>query len=264
MKTIQTLQSEADRLSDIAEKSAVKFVYSYLYRLNKHYSKIAQQHGVRVAEMRLNEITEQSLYEVYYKLYNKGGWYYANHQHTLLQKQKRFGIGFFSQLWQSYIQRQLKDPRITNKISQVTQTIKDEFRKLLLKASAENMTTQQIARLFSRELPVTRARALRIARTEMTNASSLGVDFAAETSQLKLYQVWIHSKVGNYRETHAAVNGQYRPKGTDFMIDGVNMSGPGDPRGGAVNVVNCRCRKSFLTEEGLKEFGLWKEEKLPQ
>jgi hypothetical protein len=61
MKTIQSLQNEEDRLSDIAEKSAVKFVYSYLYRLNKHYSKIAQQHGVIVAEMRLNEITEQSL-----------------------------------------------------------------------------------------------------------------------------------------------------------------------------------------------------------
>ena len=259
MKTIQALQNESDRLTDIAEKSAFKFVYSYLYRLNKHYSKIAQQHGIRVAEMRLNEITEQSLSEVYFKLYNKGGWFYANHQHTLLQKEKRFGVGFFSQLWQSYIQRQLKDPRITNKITQVTQGIKDEFRKLLLRASSENMTTQQTARLFSQELPVTRMRALRIARTEMTHASSLGVEFAAETSQLKLYQVWIHSKVGNYRETHAAANGQYKPKGTDFMIDGVNMSGPGDPRGGAINVVNCRCRKSFLTEGGLKEFGLWKE-----
>jgi hypothetical protein len=185
--------------------------------------------------------------------------HYANHQHTLLQKQKRFGIGFFSELWQAYIQRSLKDTRIGVKISNVTQTTISEFRNLLTKASAENMNTQQIARLFSKELPVTRMRALRIARTEMTHASSLGVDFAAETSQLKLYQVWIHSKVGNYRETHATANGQYRPKGTDFMIDGVNMSGPGDPRGGAVNVVNCRCRKSFLTEGGLKDFGLWKE-----
>lgn len=259
MKTIATLQREADRLTDIAEKSAYKFVYSYLYRLNKHYSKIAQQQGIKVAEMRLNEISERDLLEVYKKLYDKGGWFYANHQHTLLQKQKRFGIGFFSQLWQSYILRQLQDPRITNKITLVTQTIKDEFRKLLLKASSENMTTQQTARLFREEIVITKMRALRIARTEMTHASSLGVEFVAETSQLKLYQVWIHSKVGNYRETHAEANGQYRPKGTDFMISGVNMSGPGDPRGGAVNVVNCRCRKSFLTEEGLKEFGLWKE-----
>ena len=55
MKTIATLQNESDKLADIAEKSAVKFVYSYLYKLNKHYSKIAQQ-GSELASLHRKEV----------------------------------------------------------------------------------------------------------------------------------------------------------------------------------------------------------------
>lgn len=257
MKTIQTLQNEADRISNIAEKRAFEFVLKYLLTLNRQISVIARNQSIREAQNKVNSIN--GVKELYFQIYNKSGWYYANLQHTQLLKQKRMNISFYSAIWKSYITRQLNSTEIVKRIKDVTDNIKEQFRGLLQIANDNNYSTQQLSKLFQENISVSKMRALRIARTEMTHASALGAEFATDTIEgLDLYAVWIHSKVGNYRENHAAINGKYVKKGADFNVGDEKMKYPGDPRGGASEVVNCRCRVSYLTEEALKDFGLWK------
>lgn len=257
MKTITTLQNEADRISNIAEKRAFEFVLKYLLTLNRQISLIARTQGIKEATNKVNSIN--GVKELYFQIYNKSGWYYAQLQHTQLLKQKRMNNSFYSSIWKLFITKQLGSVEIVKRIKDVTDNIKEQFRDLLQTANDNNYSTQQIARLFQENISVSKMRALRIARTEMTHASALGAEFATETIQgLELYSVWIHSKAGNYRETHAAVNGKYVKKGQDFNVGGEKMKYPGDPRGGASECINCRCRVSYLTEEGLKSFGLWK------
>jgi len=257
MKTIATLQAEADRISNIAEKRAYEFVFKYLVTISKQISLVARTQGIAAANRKVNDIS--GVDKLYFQIYNKSGWYYAQLQHTQLLKQKRMNIGFYSAIWKTFITGKLKDIEIVKRIKDVTDNIKEQFRDLLLIANENNYSTQQIARLFQENISVSRMRAMRIARTEMTHASALGAEFATDTIQgLELYSLWIHSKVGNYRESHAEVNGKYVKKGQDFTVNGLKMKYPGDPRGGASEVINCRCRVSYLTEDALKSFGLWK------
>ncbi len=54
----------------------------------------------------------------------------------------------------------------------------------------------------------------------------------------------------NAREEHQAMDGTRVALGEDFVLpDGTRMSGPGDPRGGARNVANCRCTKSIAFKD---------------
>ena len=258
MKTIQTLQNESDRISNIAEKRAFEFVLKYLLTLNRQISVVARTQSINEATNKVNSIN--GVKELYSQIYNKSGWYYAQLQHTQLLNQKRMNISFFSTIWKAFMNKQLGSTEMVKRIVDVTENIKEKFRELLLTANKNNYSTQQTAKLFQDNISVSRVRALRIARTEMTHASALGAEFATETIEgLELYAVWIHSKVGNYRETHAAVNGKYVKKGEDFNVGGVKMKYPGDPRGGASEVVNCRCRVSYLTKEALQSFNLWKK-----
>ncbi len=257
MKTIQTLQNESDRISNIAEKRAFEFVLKYLLTLNRQISVIARTQSIKEAQNKVNSI--DGVKELYFQIYNKSGWYYAQLQHTQLLKQKRMNNSFYSAIWKAFIKKQLSSTEIAQRIKDVADNIKEQYRSLLQVANDNNYSTQQISRLFQENISVSKVRALRIARTEMTHASALGAEFATDTIQgLELYAVWIHSKVGNFRENHAAVNGKYVKKGADFNVGGVKMKYPGDPRGGASEVINCRCRISYLTEDGLKSFGIWK------
>lgn len=38
------------------------------------------------------------------------------------------------------------------------------------------------------------------------------------------------------------------PGNEDFIVGGLPMDGPGDPRGGASQCVACRCRKYYMSE----------------
>ena len=98
-------------------------------------------------------------------------------------------------------------------------------------------------------------RAARIARTETHSAAS----FASQEYNKKistqlgenLYKRWVSVSDARTRDSHARANGQVRQIDDDFQINGALMKYPGDPRGGAKNVVNCRCVVVYVDEEDL-------------
>ena len=121
---------------------------------------------------------------------------------------------------------------------------------------AENLTLPQITKLVSDKfLPISRNRAALIARTETHNAASyanhayhLTVEKDLGTKMLKK---WVATNDARTRSTHSQANGQVVDMSEDFTVGGVPMGYAGDSKGGAKNVINCRCVIVYADERDM-------------
>lgn len=92
--------------------------------------------------------------------------------------------------------------------------------------------------------------ALRIARTETTFASAYAAMRAASQSNLELTKEWIAAKDDRTRKDHRLENGQIVDFNDPFIMnDGSQLQYPGDPKGTASQVINCRCTIAFKAKK---------------
>lgn len=98
-------------------------------------------------------------------------------------------------------------------------------------------------------------RAETVARTEVISAYNGAATLGASQlpADVVAAQEWIATRDGRTREEHASADGQIVRVGESFDIGGAQMAYPGDPSGGAGNVVNCRCTVAFLTPDEFAE-----------
>ena len=102
--------------------------------------------------------------------------------------------------------------------------------------------------LRSRFNKLSKYQAERIVRTEATYAANLG----AERSALDMFgsdglqKEWLTSVDGRERASHRSTNGQVVDMDKPFNVGGELLMMPGDPRGRAANVINCRCAVAHL------------------
>ncbi|MFO8021005.1 MAG: hypothetical protein R6U65_00960 [Perlabentimonas sp.] len=87
-------------------------------------------------------------------------------------------------------------------------------------------------------------RAKRIVRTETTTASSIGNQAGINATGKNYIREW-SAAFSNTRDDHIEANGQRANKGEAYTGVVEGMMHPGDPAGGAANVVNCMCTESF-------------------
>ena len=118
---------------------------------------------------------------------------------------------------------------------------------------ADNLTLQQIAKLVSdKYLPISRTRAALISRTETHNAASFASNAYHSTIEketgVKMLKKWVSVSDGRTRPAHASANGQIVDMSEDFLVGGVPMGYAGDSKGGAKNVINCRCVIVYVDE----------------
>jgi hypothetical protein len=102
----------------------------------------------------------------------------------------------------------------------------------------------------------TPARARIIAATEIhASAMYSGYQVVNELQAaegFEYFKAWVPTVDDRTRETHAEMNpNEFIPLNQPFVIENMTMMYPGDPSGGAHNVINCRCiqveeRKEFL------------------
>ena len=261
MLNIEEIFQENNRLIDKAEKKAQRIVYTHLSNIFKTVKTSATQRSIAQALFEVELIRVSDFKLIYQEIYQEVGFAMYQLEASRLEKYKKSSpVSFFSEIWRQYVLRALNTQEITERITRVTQTTKDLVRSLLIQAQTNRLAPREIARLFQQnELNFSNIRALRIARTETTYAAALGTEFAAQNSQLTLYKIWNHYKHGNYRDSHAAINKQYVPISGKFTLpDGIKMRIPGDPAGGAKEVINCRCNYTNLTMDALVELGYWK------
>ena len=128
--------------------------------------------------------------------------------------------------------------------------------KIIEQGRADNLTLPQIAKLVSDKfLPISRARAALIARTETHSAASFANHSYHKTVQedlgMKMLKKWVATNDARTRPTHAAASGQIVDMDEDFTVGGVPMGFAGDSRGGAANVINCRCVIVYADERDM-------------
>ena len=91
----------------------------------------------------------------------------------------------------------------------------------------------------------------RIVRTE----SALASNYATQQSALQIFpgsqmsKEWIAGSDARVRPDHAEADGQIVKFDEMFIVGGEKLEYPGDPRGSASNVINCRCSTAPIPDE---------------
>lgn len=100
-----------------------------------------------------------------------------------------------------------------------------------------------------------RFRALRIARTETLGIYNSATDASIRETGIKFNRIWSTTLDLRTRRRkkksvfdHWVVDGQKRKQNEDFDVSGEALSYPGDPKGSAGNIINCRCVLMYLRD----------------
>lgn len=141
-------------------------------------------------------------------------------------------------------------------LSGISANMAKRVEKIIQEGRQEGLTLSQIADNISTKLrPISRARAATIARTETHNAA--GFAHHKYYKQVEsdyggiIVKRWLATNDARTRSHHSAANGQTRMMDEDFNIGGAPMSHTGDSRGGARNVINCRCVIIYADEQDI-------------
>lgn len=141
-------------------------------------------------------------------------------------------------------------------LSGITERMANRISKTIEIGRADGLTLPQITKLVSDKfLPISRSRAALIARTETHSAASFANHAYHKTVEkdlgLKMLKQWVSTNDGRTRSSHSAANGQTVDMNEDFLIGGTPMGFAGDSKGGAKNVINCRCVIVYADERDM-------------
>ena len=107
-------------------------------------------------------------------------------------------------------------------------------------SAAQTMFRDRLKSQWHREM---RYRVDRIVRTETTSASNWGSLNGVLSTGLPHIKQWLPALDERTRAWHIGV--QSVDADQPFSVNGAYMMHPGDPNGGAENVINCRCAMTY-------------------
>jgi hypothetical protein len=170
-----------------------------------------------------------------------------------IKPRKYAGYPSEEDFWQAYVNSYITKNFI-QKVKGIDDTTVKAITYYLNQGIAEGWSVQEMARsIISDQIPnLSRARALRIARTEVTAASNAGsIEGARSTGVPGLKKKWIVAIDDRARQSHLDVwfetNVNPIPIDDFFNVGGSQMQYPGDPLGPAAQIVNCRCAVGYVT-----------------
>ncbi|MVM34405.1 hypothetical protein GO755_30515 [Spirosoma sp. HMF4905] len=240
------------------ERRAYRLVQEWLSGIKENLLAMLERIGLTGTIFNINDLVQiGSVRELLTRIY----------QHTLPEAAKReferlrelipqrtgrtitADVGFFSRVWQNTTTRLLSQADTASRITQIAETTRNQIRRVLVQANAENVDNREAARRISTVLggKGVRTRSRLIARTETTRVASLGHEAGAMSTSLQLNKVWIATADTRTREHHRQMIGKKPvPKDSYFVVGGVKMKFPGDPAGGAKECCNCRCCVTYI------------------
>lgn len=126
----------------------------------------------------------------------------------------------------------------------IANTSAEVLREIIIQAAAEGIGPVETARQLDRALGgvLGRARAQMTARTEIHSAAMDSSIVTANSTNLTLLKEWVPVEDDRTRQSHRDMRGHPNiPLDRDFNVGGSPMAFPGDPKGPAKEVINCRC-----------------------
>jgi len=128
------------------------------------------------------------------------------------------------------------------KVTGIQRTSKRLLRKIIQRGMDEGLSNADIAKnLVKKGRISTLFRAKTIAITETHTVAVKSVDAAIKSTRIEMEKEWVANIDKRTRPDHIDADTQRVPQNQDFTIGGVKMAYPGDPKGGADQVVRCRC-----------------------
>jgi len=141
-------------------------------------------------------------------------------------------------------------------IANISKTTRLRIVRIIAQMEREGAGTQEIGRAIynSQRGAFPRYRAATIARTETHSAASYANHEVAKGMNITdLQKQWVSVSDSRTRSHHSSLNGTRIPMDEDFVVNvkgiSYSMSKPSDPRGGAVNNINCRCVLLYVSPE---------------
>ena len=201
--------------------------------------------------------TEQ-LMKIYREIYQDIGMHfakwYANNFDRLLKK--NFNPDDYLLQWQqsfAALGSSVGAARVTLVQGTALNTLQRVTRGLLADPEFMALGPRQKAVILRRQFSgYTQYQAERLVRTEATNAANFAMGESSKTlfpNQNRMKE-WIASFDDRTRDTHAEAGAGEPIKETEaFIVGGNPMMYPGDPAGGAAEVINCRCSIAYFPAE---------------
>jgi len=151
---------------------------------------------------------------------------------------------FWTQPVQSMFQK-----RFSPIMQMLTQKALTQLKKAIGISSAKLATIEQIAAaidtVYMQQLD---AYLMMLAETETTFSFNAGGQIGAASFALPVTKMWMTMQDSHVREAHAEAEGQERPLGEPYNVDGEELMHPGDDSMGASsgNTINCRCVENYI------------------
>lgn len=164
----------------------------------------------------------------------------------IAKKAESISVDFFSQMWERLMIVFAQNPDTAVKITKV-----NDYTKQLVRNAIEEVlplglgSALQAKKIRDKVLSFNKDRSLLIARTETTTIANYASYQAAINSNANLQKVWLSTGDGRTRDWHVTANGQTVDIRGAYTVNDMKMEYPGDPRGGASNVCNCRCTQYY-------------------
>ena len=139
-------------------------------------------------------------------------------------------------------------------VTTISNTTVNRLTKVMLAMEAEGLGVAVIADEIFQSMrgAFSRNRAAVIARTETHNVASFANHSYHTTLSdnlgINMMKRWCSVADERTRSFHADANGQTVNMEGDFLVGGAPMKYAGDQRGGAKNVINCRCVILYVDE----------------
>lgn len=237
------------RLNAIERKYVVR-VYNALRNQIAAVSRDIENYGREYAERRLSSLTfDTQMTETIQQLYRAVGLQLARLTYNSLERapMTKKAAGDFVSSWLENIIQYFR-----MYLLEYAQKISDTTRKWILdrmeEGYAAGYSTPEIVQLINnREYMGYRAEM--IVRTEGTRAANFGVQLGAHSYDYEVDKLWISVPDNRRRHSHATVDGELRGLNEPFSN---GLMFPGDPRGGAKEVINCRCTQGIIPRRDAK------------
>ena len=245
---------------DIAEVKQDKKWVKYLVSENNQIIDEFLKANKQIPNLQ-SKFKNSDLINLYVELYQEVGnkfakWYAQNFDKYIT---KNIDVEY-EDIWNekfAYIGSQVAGTRVVsvggNRKKELIKTLK----RYMADPDFQSMNEVQAGRILRKKFKdMSVSNAKRIVRTESVNAANYATNQSATDvfGKNNLQKEWIATFDNRTRIDHIQANGQVVDMNQKFLVGGEELSYPGDSRGSAANVINCRCTNApFPKEENLNE-----------
>jgi uncharacterized protein with gpF-like domain len=190
--------------------------------------------------------------ELYQEVGNKFAKWYAQNFEKYITKNTHID---YQDIWNekfAYIGSQVAGARVVsvggNRKKELTKTLQ----RYMADPDFQSMNEVQAGRVLRKKFKnMSVNNAKRIVRTESVNAANYATNQSATDvfGKENLQKEWIATFDSRTRIDHIQANGQVVDMDKNFLVGGEELSYPGDSRGSAANVINCRCTNAPFPKE---------------